>query len=417
MSSIRSFSEIGLCKVLSSDWLYPSNVQLKPIEAKGSIQESIGNNIEIFNSKEITSHWHYYGKPFRCVARSICFLAGGSIFAPIGVVYHGFFAVKESVVYLRATQAESDEIWKKVNDHVFFFFIDLKSTCFSFLYLFFLVKTGKYPTGHLDLVNILGCVGGSLYLSMLGADPKLIVRDIADEYDRASLYKTISLRNDFGITAQDGALLPYNSRWDHETKTLTGHFAELWRSRAIDLLFAIQDSKPSFREDLSEAERIFSTIHLRGSFKEIKDNTNLKKLSNIVERCLDFGTESKSDLLDRLTMTKNPFKTSFIKDFFTEIPEALWEETLNQRRKDLNYCPERYSASEEYNQLVERIEGKQKPHEILGFQSEPTTLIELRKKYKDIILFLHRVPASEIQVERIFRCVKIAYDMVNKKLE
>ena len=48
MSSIKSFSEIGMCKVICSDWLYPSNAQLRPIEAKDSIQESIGNDNEIF---------------------------------------------------------------------------------------------------------------------------------------------------------------------------------------------------------------------------------------------------------------------------------------------------------------------------------------------------------------------------------
>ena len=446
MSSIKSFSEIGIGKVLSSDWLYPSNAQLRPIEAKSSIQESIGNDNEIFNYEDITSNWHYYGKPLRCVVRSICFLAVGCIIAPMGVVYHGCFFVKETVIYLTANQADSAESWKKVKDHASFFFVDLMITCSSYLALAFLVITGRSLKGDLAYLSkdeIYCSLFSTFLLASIGANPKNLVPYLAYKEDRAPLYKTISLRNDFGITALDGSLLPYNSNVDQETLALKGHFAVLMQAQALDLLYAINDIQsllpdgskigahfpPDIETIISHLQKVAwvkgedysaEVVNLR------KLDANMKKMSALLKECLTLKKNVAGGTKVEITMPDFPFNKSIVKKFFYEMefegmdtPKAMWGRALEQGVNELKSCKYFIQASERYKKVRENITAKLKPHEILGCPANPT-LAELRKKYKELTLLFHpdRVPVEfQKEAECIFKCVGTAYDLLNKELE
>lgn len=439
MSSIKSFTEIGVCKVLSSDWLYPSNFQKRPIEAKGSIQESIGNNNEIFNCEEITSTWHYCGKPLRAVVRSICFLAVGNIMAPIGIVYHGCFIVKETVVYLTADQADSAESWKKVTDHAKVFFIDLMFACFSYAFIYLLVKTGRYINKglpHLSQNDHQAIIGCNIFFGLFGINPKMMVPYIVSPDDRAPLYKTVSLRNDFGITAMDGSLLPYNRTFDQESLDLKGHFGELMRAQALDLLYLINDIQSTLPPDskikahypphvntiITHLQK-FKEKNYAAEIEQLRNlDSNMKKMSNLLKECLEIKENSLfGQKKIEITMPGFPFIKSFVEKFFNEAeftkadtPKTIWDRSLEQAINELKQCKPFIGASEKYKKVKERILAKAEPYEILGVQAKPT-LAELRKSYKSLTLLFHpdRVPA-EFQEEAvcIFKCVGSAYDIL-----
>ena len=73
---------------MTSDWLYPSNKKLTPIEDKGSILESVSDRNMLFNAEDKNSIVHTLGKPVRALLRSITLIFASIIVAPIGVVAH-----------------------------------------------------------------------------------------------------------------------------------------------------------------------------------------------------------------------------------------------------------------------------------------------------------------------------------------
>ena len=93
---IRSFSEICWTSTLSSNILYPSNVnEEKRIKDQGSISKSISHEQNnLFHVTEKNPQPSTYTIPCRAIARHITFIAIGIIAAPFGIVYHGAQAAR-----------------------------------------------------------------------------------------------------------------------------------------------------------------------------------------------------------------------------------------------------------------------------------------------------------------------------------
>ena len=440
MSSIKAFSEIGICKVLSSDLFYPSNVQLRPIKAENYIGESIGIHNELFDCEDITSNWHYYGKPLRGVARSISFIAIGIIVSPLGMVYHGFFTVKESITWLIASENEAKYKWEKARDHAKCFFTDFVFGTFYFGLLAIprLASVNAFNDG--SVLSILDTFGNKILfpsmqlLSMMaGIFPKKIVPFIAYPENQAPLYKAISLRNDFGITTQDGSVLPYNNTFDKEAADHSGHLGILIRAQALDMLFMINEMQYILPIDSQleshfplNADKIIAHIQevqvktgvdysqWINDFKKL--NMNMKKMSDLLRKCIDIRIWHK--------LQNFPFPIGFTKLFFSkqkcksEEIDSTWSQVLNCSINTLKDCKPFIEASEEYQAVKDSILGKLKPYQILGFETKPTTLDELRKNYKTLVLLFHNEVSGEFQEEAtcLLKCLIMAYELTNDEL-
>src|SRR3989338_3015074 len=123
MIFLHSFSHRAFQEMFSSSVLYPSNYHLRPIEAKESIRESIGTNVDLFTAQKVTSLFHIVGKPLRVVARAVTIVAIGVLVAPAGALYHGSYAAFFAIQYLPSQSPHhTSQQWAKVQKYATPFF-------------------------------------------------------------------------------------------------------------------------------------------------------------------------------------------------------------------------------------------------------------------------------------------------------
>lgn len=404
MSSVDSFTHQAYYHLLSYNLFYPSEKELRPIEAKGSIKKSIRNNNELFNGKDINSRIHTAGKPFRAVARAISLFAISTFIAPLGVLWNGVQVIKYVVKYYREHDSTfyRNEYGQKIKEYIPAFFADLFCTALAWgaVYCY-----SKKPWQDLTAKQVFspfakdrnpikdkqlqGLLAPSILFFSGGALPKqAIVYTVLDEDKKAAVFKAMSLRNDFGIVTSTKDFLPYDLEDDNETlftdesrPSEIGHFQYIRVEQAQQILWWIQHTQEQLPQHFQMAPHYPpSSAKILAHLEEAKNKKflseenyttlsqkirnlfqNLQKINDLFYECLDIKHTGPDGGKFRLQQTFFPMKEEYSRRFFN--PEVSYsgdessstnqprfkEETMLEKLLNELYDPTKTSLLPEEN--------------------------------------------------------------------
>ncbi|MBS0637702.1 MAG: hypothetical protein JSS12_09330 [Verrucomicrobia bacterium] len=232
MSSIEALSLQAYSWGITTQFLNPSSYKLRKIQAEDSIFESTRRaNIDLFAREKVEdSLWLSYGKPVRAVARALYTVAVSVLVAPVGICYHGISAGVRSVMMLQGQDAAQNN-WKKVQDHA--------RALFRELYVGFVGTIGLvYPiTAYVD-ANPFAVVAG-VFTNILPIANSIWPRFMAEFWHMPEL-KSHIMRDEFGIVAQNGALLPFNAAVDKEDRQFNGQLGKELSRKYEQMLQAVK---------------------------------------------------------------------------------------------------------------------------------------------------------------------------------
>lgn len=245
----ESFSEYYWRSILSSDWFYPSNIDGEPraIEDKGSIDKTLSNqDLELFSGTEKTSKIFYGTIVLRCLARQVAFIVIGILCAPLGIAYHGFYIVHNALSLKK----------KKTMRHEMSILTDAMIAGISLVLVYSIFQSYRL-TQHkkqqfVHLSRVISILPFFVYISW---DPKRSAKLFStfDSDAQVGFYKSLILKNDFGIVSRSNKLLSYSHIGNKEWRVEERYQRPLGPSR---LVFS--------------PEGTFSTIHFACFLKAIE---------------------------------------------------------------------------------------------------------------------------------------------------
>lgn len=487
MSSVHSFTHLSYYQLLSYNLFYPSEKELRPVKAKNSIRDTIKDNNELFNSKDINSYTHTLGKPFRAVARAISLLAISTFIAPLGVIWNGAHLLKYVINYYQAADGSAGrtESGKKIGEYIPVFFSDLLCTGFAWGFIHTFSKKPwqgvtvkqffspfKQDSNPEKVTLLQGLFASSILFFAAGAFPKhAIIYTVLDQDKRAAVYKTLSLRNEFGIVRLDGGFLPYNVEKDNEeivNKERQGHFQDIIIHQTNQLLWWIQHAQEQLPKDFQieshyppNKTKILSHLAQakdKNYLSEAKYKTLSQKISTLFENLYKISSLQRECLEIRYTDVhgNKPFinsaffpyadcpayrqyfnteasyfaggssSTGGSSSIYKEEEEAL-KNTLEELY-DPNKTPllkeENKGIPESYRPLYSTIKKAlidktsiDKAYRILGLDNMPETERELRTQYKKCALATHPDKSGEQfkkESEALFKCVHNVFEYICK---
>lgn len=344
MAQIEAFSLQAYKHVLASDFFNPSNCELRKIDEKTSIKEAIGTNCDLFDSVEKTDPAHKRGKPLRFLARSVAVVVVGVVIAPAGTLWNGGKMVVSIVtlIYHKVTPMQPGvDIkgdWQKVWGYSKAFFTDLVLAGFlaaSFAYL-------TIPGLSLFEKIAGSCFFAAFPILPMAGDPKSSVLMLTFTKERLAVYKSICLRNDFGIVGQNSGLLPYNTAIDQETERFDGHLGRVFVAQGYKILTQIREMQLRLPEDRRLPFELshFSSgqnLHLRQIYAEGLDRhdvldrgffdvwirqfdkncKDLERMKTLLGKCIEIKTDSLfCEKKYKHIMPEFPLRPEFSKQFF-----------------------------------------------------------------------------------------------------
>jgi hypothetical protein len=528
-----SFSQWAFCRVMASNWLYPSNRVLQKIVDQGSIWKSVAHDSEIFNGKDVNSIFHTLGKPVRAALRTITLVFISAVIAPCGVVTHlrplyqelkrywycekapDWEAEIKTRVMIASAWAQSqrappsfglpksrrerkwdlltqpskpvqpkthEEIvadvirkveiekknhpstvaWQRLTECGFAVASDLVCTwvawviCYT-VYRFFSIPAPIRNSFNLGVIaswdpdfSKLGkwLLGGSCVFFAFGCCPTEFLVWSTSTSQRASLYKSMQLKNQFGLVNPQGGFLSFDPSVDDENfdDKQHSHFRDLWISQACDVLEQIHKAQEILAEDfipehfpprenlilrhlasvkarngINSAEYRLLTAQFQTLFR------NFNKISELFRDCMrikhqDFMFENRM-YLEPFPFTQESCLGAFEKvlpqqvvDIVAAIAEAktfLCEDDNPRLQGDHLALYEKIKAA------VHSGVTEADTYLVLGLAGWPATEKELKDQYKKCARALHPDKSDETfskEATALFKCCFAAYTYGLKKV-
>lgn len=450
---IPSFTEKAFLKVLASDFLYPSNkettsIPLLFIDKIPSLYETIVNDHELFNAKDVTSYTHAIGKVPRIFLRAISLTAISTFISPIGFLYNTGMAISWYVRHLNSINKEDQELLLSMGKKhaaaaltdLFFSAINIISIAIILKNLSFSsVKNFKasintFSKDFKQVTNVLAIFGSII---LIAVDPKIMAHlSIKWNADMAGFYKAVALRNEFGLVDHNGELLKYNA-YDYDERfyqdgQVDGQMSEIRDNQAgaiVDLICKIQDKIPEANRRILKfppnKDEILSYLNKHKEQFEYYDSY-VTELTNLFK-----NYERIQNLLSEI-LSLNKCNTSKLKPFPSEPYLNSWKKTtiwqglmtcklelrsteveaeepelddkwrpLNSKLESLHKLATKTEECPAHDELVKAIftfaknkdflnqDLEVQAYQILGFDKKPTTPKEINERYRKCQLLLH----------------------------
>ena len=281
---------------LATSSLYPQKYQLRPIEDKGSIADSLtAANIDLFD--RIPTGELPLIRTLKMVALFAIAALAVPVSAAVGVCYHGAVTAKRLVVWITSKGEAATHNWKEVKQSAVRF---MQDGLISLLPL---------------VLSIQGVVGGLVSVGILGSsvfNSRMIARySKRTECDRYGFYKSLELRKEFGIiSAQNKKLLSWDPVKDQDVEygfrlfNFVGHFGKLYYEQGIEFLMLVEKMQQKLPKDCPlpfmyppKADTIIAFFEKhpvlpraemdawKQKFKTLETNMNLTK--DLIERAFD----------------------------------------------------------------------------------------------------------------------------------
>lgn len=462
MSSIRSFTQDAYLKMLSSTFFYPSSKELRPVESKGSISQTLGTHTELFNAKVSSSKWVKYGKPIRFVARIVYGIALGSLVSPVGLVYNGMATIYFTAIWYKGDNASAGQNWLKVKTYAKNFAKDLCITAVTYWgigsvkWLHDAIKfKQKIKPDELEFI-LYGIAMPSIFITTFAWDPEIYIPFFFNNIsERAAVYKTTKLRTEFGIVEKKTiGLLPYNVELDNEdVVNAKGTLFDLWKCQALEIVLLIKQiknysnqncrfpffievplstlgtnsinaeindfldraiSQPSLNKLVTTKKKL---ENLRAKYNTIAEN--MVKVNQLLNQCINmmYNLNDKKRVFIHFPFSEKTIK-EILDDNFQEDhnnnPQAQWESIVKDQGLPEILTIQDPTCIEIYNKIKQ---GKF-PLEIFGFNPEDRPdENSIKSKYRKLMLRMHpdKFPNDETAKEQaacLFRIVTNAYQIL-----
>lgn len=398
---IYSLSIILFQKMLSSDWLFPSNCVSHAIDDKGSIQESMREIDPYENRQQITSYTHTALKPVRYAGRFIATALICGAGAPMGVLYNGCQALRYTLNTAIKKEEEKFENW---------------------------IKAHAYATAAFnDLTTFLGMV---MLLPFIGNGGEVLL-PLAFRDTRSALFKAITLKNRFGITGPKGHLLSFDARKDSfPFLGQEAFFGELFDKRSLTLWYALNDIYPALKD-----KKVFSN-HLAaftnsGNFSPLltflsQQQISQEKIKKCQKICEDL-IELRGILQDAYSnatsgMSVNiPFHTRTFAFSSEGSPLVIHNEVIESAKKVIVQIEADADTTDDWKQFKTRLfSSGATPQSIL--QVENLTQEEISASFKKFSLhfhpnkLFHQSDSIKQEGEELFKLLVNLKDMLLKEL-
>lgn len=451
-----SYFERAFYHAMSYDFLFPSNFEIKKVNQKNSITETIGTDYKIFISKDkIYTKLDQIKKPLRFVARLVVGIAIGFFVAPVGLVANSFNLSKYVVTYLKGDHSPATV--QKIKDHasgLVWDFIQSGSffgtLSFTYIYLNPLKVNALHVIGlELGLYSILFSIFNAAF-------PLTFLK----KFGEPALYKSFALKHEFGIVGTDGKPLKpdnqhdANESIDEKTGILSGHFVNLWKdqcSEALSLIIEYQEMASKADANLSlkpvyplDAKKISDQLKLAENYiltriksKDLSEEEGLKLLNKIFDFETRFNETMTScfklrsiiqNMIDKKYVRKwivpNFYSTEdYVRMAFTHITDQeyensvpssnliKWSDILQSHIKEIdhNLKSENPLVNEFQDRLVKDANDENStPYSLLGL-SKDYTRADLRKAFLSLSKALHPDRNQEPNAAPLFRIATLAY--------
>ncbi len=426
-------------RILTSDWFYPSNCELRPLESKGSITQTLTDHkIDLF--ARTTIHRNIFAKGLRALARAIAVCAIGIIVAPIDILRHGCYAIYYTFAE-GITSAKVKKYAKSLfDDFKLFACVGICIAMSSMFCAFNILCLINFSS-----TNINEWFSSLVVTFLLGVLVSLLSRpsfslDLFVDPDKLiPFYKSIVLRHDFGIVNNDGGLLPYDLNDDEPLHSLEGYLYN-WMTQQkeeLDRTYLASELHSWARAGgFNSYESLFLAKLSSPESLQDPNAQHLRKLYDQLSEIADFFVDCQDLKFPNLDKTK--FRQGY-KNRFDQIPDALpiqdssqdssWDTTIAQATECRKNSPLLSDKLPELAKMVNIIRKKGTPQELL----DNPTVENLGAKYKiktniahedklDPILKTIKADAATkaiilSQAKEVLACLREAKELVKKSFK
>jgi hypothetical protein len=437
---IRSFSLDAYLQMLSSDFLFPSNYQLRYLEDKGSLAETLPTQkVDIFDrGAEVDDY--LLAKVARAVARTFVVLGIMAFVAPAGSIWHLYQTAVQLFMIVKDGLSE-EHSWDKVRLHLQAFIID---TCLALpsLYLTsaFLVPSLAHP----DLIVFTALISW-IFPIYSGSLPHHAVGLLAWSEDTPGLQKSIILKNEFGRVSTNNTLLRADPKKDLEDREdiFSGHFGQIYFAQGVKFLRAIQKLQGSMSEKhqlvihypptanqleklMNEHPKAFEKVDTKeeiNKFKLLEDNVNQVQAHLRTFLHAQFGYDRDAPIrIPRFPCSADQCRNycklaekSFLwDDDWVKLAEKAAKELkeIGGKRTDEERNKREKELPKEYSTYLKRVCDEESVNKFFGLELKPglTTLGEAWKKVGEVLAKAEKVFQED-------REIKILQEVANKGFE
>ncbi len=233
---IHSLTQEIFKKILTINWLYPSNSEFKEVKDMGSITHSM-EDIDPYEERASQIGQHAKSKA-RFAAQVLTSVAIIAVGAPLGTIYHTVKSLQYGLKYAIANPETKFGNWERIKAHAKAAFDDISS-----IWGLFLLTIPTDTTG---------------------------LKAIATRADRFGLFQSITLREKFGITGPGGALLSYNYESDilsPSDQQKNSYFSLLHKRKSSALFYKLSAIYQGLNQDKkNQMDALFKVFIEEGTY-------------------------------------------------------------------------------------------------------------------------------------------------------
>ncbi|HPE85375.1 MAG TPA: J domain-containing protein, partial [Chlamydiales bacterium] len=425
-----SFSTQSIQYLLSSNFFFPSNVKERQVDDLGSIRKSVDVcKIDIFKTKKVERST--FAKGGRCLARIVASAGISMVVAPIGLIWHSCSLSFHAILYC-TNRKEKDYHYELISKAKFALLADGTLTFLGCICPLILFRLGL----SYELLARIAIPATLVFPILLGFLPQQVPRLFFQEDLRVPFYKSILLKNTYGIVGQGGKLLSWDIKEDQENvKIVQGHFGEIFVQQALNYLSILQklhnegvELPKHYPPNTDAIIYCIRTSNISDTHKKCyiaqlqKCDANIKHLRKALERFIEMGENSIFHYYlgarCSVQIPQFPISESAYESLFTTIksPDSGWDFALEHARDALKSFGgnNKKGFNQDYKDYKERVFTQKSPHGLLDLQKNYTPE-QLRKAYLKCAIKLHpdKVPeAYKKEAEEVFKIYSTAYKIL-----
>ncbi len=377
-------------KIYSYPELSPSQYQLRQVEDLGSMKKTLKLDKKDWESNIL---YRKPSEPRNClwlysIARVICQVVFVILGAAAGSLYHPCQALRFLGAYLVGNDERNLE---KAKAHFVAGFADFKA-----------------------IPLLLGAIPASFFVPK---EVSPILYMVAEKNHKAGLFRSIALKNNFGITGKSGEILSFDPTLDinpNDKEKIDPFFTDLYEYQADLLLTKLKKSCRELKErnDHFYIASRFETFKTTGNYiplleflLQIDETTNIREYIDLFETLEDLLT-----LMNGSKYIAQSIGSSYIPESHTSklelnfqdegkridlyIPieeENSWETILKATQKTLEQIQSGTNPlPEELLSLKEKVLANSSAEEMLGFTTENLVdAASVEQKFRQLSLATH----------------------------
>lgn len=210
----------------------------RKVKDLGSIRKSV-NVLDIDIFETVNVEHSKLAKGSRCLARISASVVIGSLVATIGAIWHTCYVAVYSCLYF-TNNNDNEHYYKNICQASNSLLTDGTLAFFGAICPYLLYKQ-FFKNAQVMTALVVATAALPILIGLL---PQQVPRLFIQKDLRLPFYKSILLKNTYGIVAENGKLLSWNAADDREhTKFIDGHFGEIYVQQGLNFLSTVEQIK------------------------------------------------------------------------------------------------------------------------------------------------------------------------------